>query len=66
MATKTKASRMKTALRTPTDLKADAVQEITKALNGLLADVFALYLKTKKVSLAHVGGALSRLSSSAG
>jgi starvation-inducible DNA-binding protein len=56
MATKTKASRMKTALRTPTDLKADAVQEITKTLNGLLADVFALYLKTKNFHW-HMSGA---------
>ena len=47
MATKTKNSRVDAALRTPTDLKADAVQKITEALNQLLADVFALYVKTK-------------------
>lgn len=35
------------ALDTPTDLAADAVVEISKALNMLLADTFALYLKTK-------------------
>jgi starvation-inducible DNA-binding protein len=34
-------------LRTPTDLKLNAVQDIAAALNILLADVFALYLKTK-------------------
>jgi starvation-inducible DNA-binding protein len=34
-------------LRTPTDLEAPATQEIALALNGILADVFALYLKTK-------------------
>jgi starvation-inducible DNA-binding protein len=34
-------------LATPTDLKATATRDITAALNGLLADVFALYLKTK-------------------
>ena len=35
------------ALATPTDLSADGVQEITAALNPLIADAFALYLKTK-------------------
>jgi starvation-inducible DNA-binding protein len=34
-------------LRTPTDLTAEATRDITGALNALLADVFALYLKTK-------------------
>src|SRR5258708_1598948 len=34
-------------LRTPTDLKSNAVQEISVALNVVLADMFALYLKTK-------------------
>ncbi len=34
-------------LDTPTDLSRDAVQEISTALRQLLADVFALYLKTK-------------------
>jgi starvation-inducible DNA-binding protein len=34
-------------LGTPTDLKADATRDISAALAGLLADVFALYLKTK-------------------
>jgi starvation-inducible DNA-binding protein len=34
-------------LGTPTDLGVDAVRDITAAVNGLLADVFALYLKTK-------------------
>jgi starvation-inducible DNA-binding protein len=36
-----------TPLSTPTDLTADATRDITGALNALLADVFALYLKTK-------------------
>src|ERR1700727_3009135 len=36
-----------TALATPTDLGANATRDIAAALNGLLADVFALYLKTK-------------------
>jgi starvation-inducible DNA-binding protein len=34
-------------LSTPTDLKSSAVRDITAALNILLADVFALYVKTK-------------------
>ena len=34
-------------LNTPTDLKPEATKDITGALNGILADVFALYLKTK-------------------
>jgi starvation-inducible DNA-binding protein len=35
------------ALETPTDLKSNAVRDIAAALNLLLADVFALYMKTK-------------------
>ena len=34
-------------LDTPTDLSEEAVQAISAALNTLLADAFALYLKTK-------------------
>jgi starvation-inducible DNA-binding protein len=34
-------------LHTPTDLKAAATKDISGALNMLLADYFALYLKTK-------------------
>ncbi len=34
-------------LSTPTDLKAEATRDISAALSGLLADVFALYMKTK-------------------
>jgi len=34
-------------LATPVDLGAEAVRDLTAALNGVLADVFALYLKTK-------------------
>lgn len=34
-------------LATPTDLKANAVRDISGALNILLADVFGLYMKTK-------------------
>ena len=39
----------------PTDLKPDAVRDIAGALNALLADVFALYLKTKNFHW-HVSG----------
>jgi starvation-inducible DNA-binding protein len=35
------------ALRTPTDLHSNATQDIPAALRALLADVFAVYLKTK-------------------
>jgi starvation-inducible DNA-binding protein len=34
-------------LATPSDLGANATRDIAAALNGLLADVFALYVKTK-------------------
>jgi len=34
-------------LHTPTDLSREATHDIAAALNGILADVFALYLKTK-------------------
>lgn len=34
-------------LDTPTDLSSEAVAEISEKLNGVLADVFALYVKTK-------------------
>jgi len=40
--------RMVTAsLHTPTDLEASATKDIAGAMNAILADVFALYLKTK-------------------
>jgi len=35
------------ALVTPTDLSAKAVDDIVKSLNALVADAFALYVKTK-------------------
>jgi starvation-inducible DNA-binding protein len=40
-------ARRTAALHTPTDLGADATRDIAAALTGLLADMFALYLKTK-------------------
>ena len=39
--------RQRAPLVTPTDLKAGATRDIAAAMNGILADVFALYLKTK-------------------
>src|SRR5499425_2436346 len=42
-------------LATPTDLKPNAVRDISGALNILLADMFALYLKTKNFHW-HVSG----------
>ena len=42
-------------LDTPTDLDDKAVAEVSKALNGILADAFALYLKTKNFHW-HISG----------
>src|SRR4051812_18895816 len=42
-------------LATPTDLSAEATHDISAALNALLADTFALYLKTKNFHW-HVSG----------
>ena len=42
-------------LQTPTDLGANATKDLTGALNALLADTFALYLKTKNFHW-HVSG----------
>lgn len=39
--------RRESPLATPTDLPAEATRDVSAALNALLADVFALYLKTK-------------------
>src|SRR5215217_5310736 len=42
-------------LQTPTDLSDEAVQSISASLNALLADTFALYVKTKNFHW-HVSG----------
>lgn len=47
--------RRKRPLATPTDLGSDATRDISAALNQILADVFALYLKTKNFHW-HVSG----------
>ena len=57
MAKDSKSAKSKTAARleTPTDLSSNAIPEIAEALNGLVADAFALYLKTKNFHW-HVSG----------
>lgn len=47
--------RRKAPLQTPTDLGSNASRDIAGALNALLADVFALYMKTKNFHW-HVSG----------
>ena len=42
-----KEAHVREKLATPTDLKPEATRDISAALSALLADVFALYLKTK-------------------
>jgi starvation-inducible DNA-binding protein len=42
-------------LKTPTDLKTNAAKTVAEALNGILADSFALYMKTKNFHW-HVSG----------
>ena len=49
------AVRRKAPLATPTDLKAAATGDIAGGMNAILADVFALYLKTKNFHW-HVSG----------
>jgi starvation-inducible DNA-binding protein len=40
-------ARLQAAIATPSDLGSEPVKHISGALNALLADVFALYMKTK-------------------
>jgi starvation-inducible DNA-binding protein len=49
------AEKTKARLATPTDLGANATKDISGALNALLADTFALYMKTKNFHW-HVSG----------
>lgn len=44
-----------TQLKTPTDLQTNAVHSVAGALNAILADTYALYLKTKNFHW-HVSG----------
>ena len=48
-------ARRKAALDTPTNLSSNATTDLSGALNALLADMFALYLKTKNFHW-HVSG----------
>ena len=50
-----KSGKVSPDLDTPTDLPAAAVEKISTSLNTLLADAFALYLKTKNFHW-HVSG----------
>lgn len=43
------------ALKTPTDIKSNAAKSVAEALNGILADSYALYIKTKNFHW-HVSG----------
>src|SRR4030088_1491702 len=52
---KTRTDKASPDLDTPTDLPPAAVEKISASLNTLLADAFALYLKTKNFHL-HVSG----------
>src|SRR5256714_12276681 len=53
--TQLKRGRPAPSLDTPTDLDDKTVQEISAALNAILADSFALYLKTKNFHW-HISG----------
>jgi starvation-inducible DNA-binding protein len=52
---KAKSDKISPELDTPTDMPPKAVEEISASLNVLLADAFALYLKTKNFHW-HVSG----------
>ena len=47
MAQRTQSRNVPAPLATPSDLGGNATRDIAAAINGLLSDVFALYLKTK-------------------
>ncbi len=51
----TRIQKQQAPVATPTDLSAKATKDLTGMLNALLADVFALYLKTKNFHW-HVSG----------
>jgi starvation-inducible DNA-binding protein len=55
MTTATAKIHRKAPLETPTDLGSDAVRDLSGALTTLLADMFALYVKTKNFHW-HVSG----------
>jgi len=49
----------KNSKATPTDLGGNAVKEISSTLRRLLADVFALYVKTKNLTGISADGAFA-------
>lgn len=51
----TAAAKIAPRLATPTDLKSNAVKDIAAAMNAILADTFALYMKTKNFHW-HISG----------
>ena len=55
MSSRDAASRRRASIDTPTDLATNATRDIAAALNAILADTFALYLKTKNFHW-HVSG----------
>ncbi|HEY4343545.1 MAG TPA: ferritin-like domain-containing protein, partial [Parvibaculum sp.] len=55
MTAKDAKARRTASLQTPTNLSSNATKDISGALNALLADVFALYFKTKNFHW-HVSG----------
>ena len=55
MSTEELTARRAAALATPSDLSAEATRDIAGALNVLLSDMFALYMKTKNFHW-HVSG----------
>src|ERR1700759_4901221 len=55
MAKDSKSKNKAPRLETPTDISGNAVPEIAEALNGLVADAYALYSKTKNFHW-HVSG----------
>ncbi len=55
-AAKAAKARRQAPLLTPSDLEPEATTDITAAMNAILADVFALYLKTKNFHW-HMSGA---------
>ena len=56
MTTNDAKARRRAPLNTPTDLGSNATKDLSAALNALLADIFALYMKTKNFHW-HVSGA---------
>jgi len=51
------------SLGTPTDLSTNAVRDVSGALNALLADLFALYFKTKNFTGTSPGRTFATITS---